>query len=29
VRVRLVQRLQRIECGSDREQTVLCADVLR
>lgn len=29
VRVRLVQRLQRIECGSDRKQTVLCADVLR
>lgn len=29
VRVRLVQRLQRIECGSDRKQTVLCSDVLR
>lgn len=29
VLVRLVQRLQSIERGSDRKQTVLCADVLR
>lgn len=28
VRVRLIQRFQRIECSPDRKQIILCADVL-